>query len=195
MDPLISWFQPEQQGPALDLFQRCWDNSQRQVDMNFANDSVTSPINTVSPCIRIQSQNPFQPAQRQSSTSSVYEKHDDCGTNEKADDDVFSPNGVTVAAKDMLGEPLVSLKIFNANSSKGASAALVPLDLIPLGNMAMKNEKQPLSDCISNGDPTSTANNKRKRENRACTYNFNQTRNELTQQYGGTPWKPMDKIY
>lgn len=170
--------------------------------MEFGNDTGTSPINTISPCtLRLQPQNPFQPAQRQTSNSSVYEKlemrrsEDDFGTNDKAEDEVFSASIINVTTKDVVGEPLVSLKIFNANSSKGASAALVPLDFISLGNMTMKNEKQSFNDCVPNGDPATTANNKRKRENRACTYNFNQTRNELTQQYGGTPWKPKDKIY
>lgn len=169
--------------------------------VNFGNDMGVSPVNVVSPpCpVRVQTPNPFQAVQRQSSSSSVYEKLDirrqdeECGVNEKADDDVFSPNVVT--AKDVLGEPLVSLKIFSTNSAKGATAALVPLDFIPLANVTMKSDKPLVNECIPNGDPSMAINNKRKRDNRACTYNFNQTRHELTQEFGGTPWKPVDKIY
>lgn len=162
--------------------------------LNFSNDTAMSPVNTVSPCtIRLQCQNSVQAVQRQASTSSVYEKleirhgEEDCGMNEKIEDDVFSPNVVT--AKDVLGEPLV--KFFNASLSKGATATLVPF--IPLASVTVKTEKAIVNDCIPNGDQA--ANNKRKRENRACTFNFNHTRHELTQEFGGTPWKPVDKIY
>lgn len=44
-------------------------------------------------------------------------------------------------------------------------------------------------------DNNASNSNKRKRENCASTYNFNQSRYESTREYGGTPWKEIGKIY
>lgn len=92
-----------------------------------------------------------------------------------------------------------------ADSSKKSDVAPAP-DYIPLrttnvtvpigphgGNQKQKGVLNVTTDSsnIENNGNT----NKRKRENCASTYNFNQSRYELTREYGGTPWKPVGKIY
>lgn len=55
-------------------------------------------------------------------------------------------------------------------------------------------ETTPTSSPSTNNEALSVGA-KRKRENRASTYDFNTFRHEYTKDFGGTPWKTDEKIY
>lgn len=116
MDPAIGWFQPEQSGPASELWLRIWEAQQGIENMDLNNRCSTKP------------------------------------------GDYIPLNGIGLNILD-------NKKVLDA-----------------------KSEYNNTSDTSSYNRP------KRKRENRASTFDLNKNAH-LIKQYGGTPWRAKDKNY
>uniref|UniRef100_A0A915IMP7 polynucleotide adenylyltransferase n=1 Tax=Romanomermis culicivorax TaxID=13658 RepID=A0A915IMP7_ROMCU len=98
-------------------------------------------------------------------------------------------------------------KCTNSDTCQGTSSLGVPTTTTATTSFAQNFERKLISPSASapvlsteaanleSDSLNSAASSKRKRDNRASTYDFNSLHYDYTKEFGGTPWKAKDKSY
>lgn len=169
MDPTIGWYQPEQYGPAKDLWLHIWE-AEKGIDVlnlttgNEANASGTMGVRLQQDFLALDT----SPATAATMTTTAV------GTTP------LSTGGHAGA-----GFGAGNNGNANSNGSNGRAAAAVH------GNAASNGEHRvPHNACNNYYNPS-----RRKGENRASTYDMNYNYNALVGTYGGCPWRVPNKHY
>lgn len=208
---MIGWFQPEQYGPALEIYQRCWENSQRQIELlHFVNENMHNFQPALTPIMAT----PQQQAILQAPPSPAIVSHEEAAIVPIPSDQVQDKAMVDDDCRSNGGDSTVSSSSddrFSVVSDRGTreqvegpkksapAPAYIPLRttniIVPIGPHGGASKQKGTLSIATDPTENNANTNKRKRDNCASTYNFNQSRYELTREYGGTPWKPAEKNY
>lgn len=183
MDPTIGWYQPEQYGPAKDLWLHIWEAEKGLDVLTLAGSDANSAGNAMG--VRLQQDFlalDTSPAAMATTTTTT-----------TAAGSTPSSNSVTATATAGTG--------FGAGNNNGGNAGNNSNN----GNNGRAGSAAVHGNAAGNGNgdhrvPHNACNNyynpsRRKGENRASTYDMNYNYNIFVGAYGGCPWRVPNKHY
>ncbi|XP_071558592.1 terminal nucleotidyltransferase 4A [Temnothorax nylanderi] len=184
MDPTIGWYQPEQYGPAKDLWLHIWE-AEKGLDVL----TVTSNDSNTSNAMGVRLQQDFlaldtSPVAAAMATTAA-------GTMPSSNVNVNANVNLTVTAAggNGNGNGGGGNAGNNSNGSNGRAASVVHGNAAGNGN-GNGEHRVPHNACNNYYNPS-----RRKGENRASTYDMNYNYNALVGAYGGCPWRVPNKHY
>ncbi|XP_011701557.1 PREDICTED: non-canonical poly(A) RNA polymerase PAPD5-like [Wasmannia auropunctata] len=179
MDPSIGWYQPEQYGPAKDLWLHIWEAEKGLDVLTLRNDANTSNAMGV----RLQQDFLALDTSPAAATTTA------AGTT--------APSSNTIAAVNNAGAGFGAGNNGNSNGGSGSSNGSNGRAASAVhGNAAGNNgnngneHRVPHNACNYYYNPS-----RRKGENRASTYGMNYNYDALVGEYGGCPWRMPNKHY
>ncbi|KAL0129801.1 hypothetical protein PUN28_001806 [Cardiocondyla obscurior] len=168
MDPTIGWYQPEQYGPAKDLWLHIWE-AEKGIDVLTVAGNDANPMGSNAMGMRLQQD--FLALDTSPATTAP-------GTTPSSN--VTNANAGTGA-----GTGFSANNSSNTNGSNARSTSAVH------GNAVGNGEHRvPHNACNNYYNPS-----RRKSDNRASTYDMNYNYNALVGAYGGCPWRVPNKHY
>lgn len=176
MDPTIGWYQPEQYGPAKELWLHIWEAEKGLDVLALAgNDNTSNASNAMG--VRLQQDFLALDTSPASATTAA-------GTTPSSNTVVTtaSNNGGSGGSGGSAGNAGN-----NSNGSNGRAASAVHGNAAGNGN---GEHRVPHNACNNYYNPS-----RRKSDNRASTYDMNYNYNALVGAYGGCPWRVPNKHY
>lgn len=192
MDPTIGWYQPEQYGPAKDLWLNIWEAEKGLDVLTLRNDANTSNA------MGVRLQQDFlaldtSPAAAAAAAATAAATATAAGTTPSSNTTATTvgsnagTGGFIVGGNNGNGNSSGGNAGNNSNGSNGRAASAVH------GNAAGNSNGEhrvPHNACNYYYNPS-----RRKGENRASTYGMNYNYDALVGEYGGCPWRVPNKHY
>lgn len=187
MDPTIGWYQPEQYGPAKDLWLHIWEAEKGLDVLTLAGSDANSSAGNAVMGVRLQQDFlalDTSPAAMATTTTTTTAAGGTPSSNSSGITTGTTAVGFGAGNNNGGGGGNAGN---NSNNGRAAASAVVHGNAAGNGN---GEHRVPHNACNNYYNPS-----RRKGENRASTYDMNYNYNALVGAYGGCPWRVPNKHY